>query len=199
MAAGGRPGRRPGRRRGRDRGRRRRGQTGQRDWGPGRTAPTQAPPRTPIGPPVSGARPLPIKRGPGAARQAQASPSVGRGCGSSHRLSSPPATWKPVRLRTPADQAQAPPTRTRAPQCAQRPGVPGGLAEALGSRKAGAAGGLEVRPGGEAGVRSRFDYFIAGLTWASQATRACFRVPASRRCWWEETLASTDTQEVFVD
>lgn len=45
------------------------------------------------------ARPLPIKRRRGPARQTQASPSIGPGRGSSHRLSSPPLTGKPVRPR----------------------------------------------------------------------------------------------------
>lgn len=128
------------------------------------------------------ARPLPINRRPGPARQAQASPSIGPGYGSSHRLSSPPTTGKPVRPRPPGPggslplpvRTQAPPTPgprlTRAGSCAQKPWVPlARPAAAPGSGKAGAAG-VKVHPPGGARVRSRFDYFLAGLTWATQVT-----------------------------
>lgn len=82
------------------------------------------------------ARPLPIKRRPGPARQTQASPSIGSGRGSSHRLSSPPLTGKPVRPRPsglgrvlPAAGQETSPAHSRArPGCAgcsaQKPWVP---------------------------------------------------------------------------
>lgn len=181
LQAGGRPGRRAGRQQGRVRGRRR-GQTGQCGRAPAglrRRRPRPANPlalqspgpapayQTPSGACPSnssltlhwlGARLLPQTIKPAPHRETRQAPPLGARAG-------------PSRCRSGNQPSPLPgPPRVRRLQCPETVGTPGPPSCGPGSGKVGAAG-VKVRPPpGGVEITSRFDYFLARLTWASRVT-----------------------------